>query len=425
MHTLLRQQLDRRRSQANFALETVKHMGHPPQEPSPDSSPRILLVQRGEFSGINRSISDALRRAGCDVRVVTLSLRALPIRPLVLVLMFIHAAMLYGRRYDRYLNRTPAAAWAASLAGKRLLREFSTVDAVLCSGGASFALPKDRSRAVKYALIADHFNFLSKQLADRGVDIPEKRVHRSWDRIERRATESYDHVFVLGRHVRDAAIREWSLQPTRITAIGAGPNHDLDIERDRVGKCYSSRRILFVGKDSSRKGIADVLEAFSRIRESFPDALLHVVGDAVKERAGVVSHGRLNGNELRELFYDSQILVLPSYREPFGIALLEGMWSKCVCIGTSIGEMPDIIDDGRNGYLIDPGDRATLVDRISKLLADPLLLETMAEESYKVATRGWHWDYAAQQILNVMFRPDEEDPDGSPTAQKGECPNVP
>ena len=106
---------------------------------------------------------------------------------------------------------------------------------------------------------------------------------------------------------------------------------------------------------------------------------------------------------MRQLFYDCQILLLPSYREPFGIVLLEGLWSKCVCIGSRIGAMPDIIRDGSNGYLVEPGDSAALAARLRTLLSDPRLLEQMAETGYRMAKGRWHWDNAAEQVLMDLF----------------------
>ena len=143
---------------------------------------------------------------------------------------------------------------------------------------------------------------------------------------------------------------------------------------------------------------------------TFPDSTLHVVGGgAVVEQEGVLCHGTLEREEVRQLFYDSQILVLPSHREPFGLSLLEGMWSKCACIGSRTGATPDIISDGRTGYLFTPGDSDALSARIKALLAEPGRLKLMAEAGYAEAKQRWHWDHAAQQILAGLLRRNTDD----------------
>jgi glycosyltransferase involved in cell wall biosynthesis len=285
---------------------------------------------------------------------------------------------------------------------KRLLRAHPAVHIVVFSGSASFGMPAVPPGGPRRALVTDHFNFLSKALPAYSIEIPEKRAHPSWEGIERQAANSYDHVFVLGCHVREAALSRWSLDPKRITAIGAGPNHGIDIVRDRASKCFSSRRVLFVGRDAARKGLADAVAAFSRVRARFPEATLHVAGGAVVEQPGVVVHGDLSGDDLRQLFYDSQILVLTSYREPFGIALLEGMWSKCVCIGSTTGAMPEIIQDGVSGFLVEPGDVETMAARLELLLSEPLRLRQMAEDAYRSAASRWHWDRVVQRMLSKL-----------------------
>jgi glycosyltransferase involved in cell wall biosynthesis len=119
----------------------------------------------------------------------------------------------------------------------------------------------------------------------------------------------------------------------------------------------------------------------------------------------------LKGEPLKELFYDSQIFAMPSLREPFGIVFLEAMWSKAVCIGTSIEAIPEIIKDGETGYIVDPNDDGALAERISALFSHPEDLKDKAERGYAVAKSEWRWDLTAKKILDKAVEPTRENSD--------------
>jgi glycosyltransferase involved in cell wall biosynthesis len=82
----------------------------------------------------------------------------------------------------------------------------------------------------------------------------------------------------------------------------------------------------------------------------------------------------------REL-QQATVYVLPSYIEGLPMGVLEAMAAGTPTIATKVGGIPDAIDDGAMGFLVEPGDVNALADRISKLLADPALRERFASEA--------------------------------------------
>lgn len=205
----------------------------------------------------------------------------------------------------------------------------------------------------------------------------------------------------MGRHVKESMIEDYGVPPSSVTAVGAGPNLDVDIERDRPAKDYTGKNILFVGLDGPRKGLPTLIKAFEAVRQVHGDARLDVVGVVGPNGGGVKYHGRLYGEPLKQLFYDSQIFALPSVREPFGFVFMEAMWSKAVCIGCNIEAMPEIIQDGESGFVVEPNDDQMLADRIIRLLDSPDGLQRMAEKAYAAAGSRWGWSRVARAILDV------------------------
>ena len=80
---------------------------------------------------------------------------------------------------------------------------------------------------------------------------------------------------------------------------------------------------------------------------------------------------------------DADIFILPSYREGLPNALLEAMASGCAVIASSVGAIPDVIEDGKNGILITQGDKLQLASSIIKLGSSKQLREDFGTHARK------------------------------------------
>ena len=359
----------------------------------------VLVLSNGPFSGITKSLVMALRRNGCTVQQAESTLRFLPWRSLALGIMAVHALLWYRLLWRRWLNRTSAAFRFRSQANERLVRRYSGIDIVLQIGANALNFWPQKRADVRYAIFTDHTHILSRRLPNYGFTVPEWTINVRWVDLERSVLLQQDHVFVMGGHVGVSMVEDYGLSPARVSVVGGGPNLDLDIEHDGIQKDYYGRNILFVGLDSERKGLDILKKAFQQVIARFPDATLHIVGVGGNTSERIRYYGPLHGEPLKQLFYQSQIFALPTFREPFGVAFIEAMWAKNVCIGTRIEAIPEIIREGTTGYLITPGDVNALAEYVCQLFADRDLLCVMAEAAYQTAKSQWHWDRVAQIIL--------------------------
>jgi glycosyltransferase involved in cell wall biosynthesis len=120
----------------------------------------------------------------------------------------------------------------------------------------------------------------------------------------------------------------------------------------------------FVGRIEPRKGPLDLVRATPAIRSAIPDVRVVVVGDdpygsapeylrSVREAPGVEHYGWVDGAAglLRHL----DVLVLPSYEEPFGTILAEAMAVGTPVVATRVDGLPEVVDDGVTGALVEPG----------------------------------------------------------------------
>lgn len=162
--------------------------------------------------------------------------------------------------------------------------------------------------------------------------------------------------------------------------------------------------LLFLGRLGVQKGIYDLLEAVSRIRARFPDVRLLCGGDGdldgVAQRAkelevaeNISILGWVAGEEKQRLLAEAAVYVLPSYNEGLPMGVLEAMAAGLPVVSTMVGGIPDAMQDGVEGYLVEPGNVAALANKIEALLADAALREQMG--------------LAGQQKVDAYFLPEK------------------
>lgn len=362
---------------------------------------KVLIISYGPFSGIRDSFMSALqRRNDCEVIHVEHSLRYLRFRPFYILLIAVSTLLRYKTRFRSFLDKTTLAQRVRTRANRAILRRVDEVDAVIslklvdnpCGAGGPIS-----------AVLTDHTNLLSKQADDYGLSFVERQTSTTFNNWERRALASQDYLFTLSRYAARSMTSDYAVDEKNVMAVGAGPNLGVDAIRDGIQKDYARRNILFVGLEAERKGLPDLISAFHSVYRVFPDASLNVVGVNGNSGNGITYHGKLTGEPLKRLFYEAQIFVMPSLREPFGIVFLEAMWAKAVCIGTNRFAMSEFIEDGETGFLVSPQSPEQIASCLLTLFSDPAKMEAMANLAYTRASENWKWDIAADRMLTAMF----------------------
>ncbi len=163
--------------------------------------------------------------------------------------------------------------------------------------------------------------------------------------------------------------------------------------------------VLFVGWLSMRKGILDALHAAELVHQQLPDAHFVFAGtlepglqmEEVKlacTNASSEGHssfpGFVGGEGKISLFKKASIFTLPSYHENLPVSILEAMAMGLPVVATNIAGVPEMIEDGRNGFLIQPGDYRFLSEQIIRLANDPELRQTMGKANIAKVREFFH-----------------------------------
>ncbi|HID54377.1 MAG TPA: glycosyltransferase family 1 protein, partial [Anaerolineae bacterium] len=160
-------------------------------------------------------------------------------------------------------------------------------------------------------------------------------------------------------------------------------------------------QLLFVGTVGRRKGVFELVQAFADAQAGRTAELVVLGGDGgsgalarleqLAERLGVSGHcrfpGPVYGVEKRQVFADSDLFLLPSYAEGQPVTILEAMAAGLPIISTRVGAIPDVVQDGRNGLLVEPGDVAALTHAIDNLVEDAGQRRAMGQLSRQLAAQ--------------------------------------
>lgn len=160
--------------------------------------------------------------------------------------------------------------------------------------------------------------------------------------------------------------------------------------RREYGISEQEKVVIHVSNFRKVKRVPDVVRAFAIVRRHMPAKLL-LVGDGPEMTVvcRLVKELGLNGDvrflgkqdKLEELYSISDVMMLLSEKESFGLVLLEAMSCGVPCIGTAIGGIPEVIEDGKSGFLCSLGDVEEAARRTLMLLTDRRLHQEMARQA--------------------------------------------
>jgi len=173
----------------------------------------------------------------------------------------------------------------------------------------------------------------------------------------------------------------------------------------------SQPMILFAGKLAPRKGVDILLRALPQVlREMEVKLVLAGSGNQrdyqqLAEALGISDKlrflGRVPDDTLRLLFSSCDLFVLPSRLEGLGIVILEAMAAGKPVVATNVGGIPELIESGQNGILVETNNERELASAIVKVLSDNSLARTIGENNMKKMRERFSWKVAAQKTERV------------------------
>jgi N-acetyl-alpha-D-glucosaminyl L-malate synthase BshA len=242
-----------------------------------------------------------------------------------------------------------------------------------------------------------------------GTDITLVGLDRSYLPITRFSIEQSDGVTAISQYLRNRTISIFDIK-NHIEVIPNFVNCDDYMRKPE----WLAKRVEYVSDDERLlvhlsnfrpvKRVLDVIEIFDRVRKKVPSKLL-LIGDGpdrsqaewLAVQKGIHEHVLFLGkqDQIREKLALSDVMLMPSELESFGLAALEGMACEVVPIATRTGGVPEVIEHGVSGFLADVGD----VDTMARYAIDVLGDETELRKMGKQARAAAQAKYCSSKII--------------------------
>lgn len=181
-------------------------------------------------------------------------------------------------------------------------------------------------------------------------------------------------------------------------------------------------KVLCVAALKPYKGLPVLLDACARLRQRGVALRCEIAGEgplrpelerriAAAGLAGTVELlGALPQHEVARRLGEAAVVVLPSIVAPDGqmegipVALMEAMAAGRPVVASALSGIPELVEDGASGLLVDPGDAAGIAAAVERLLADPALARRMGERGRETVERGFRLDRTVADLLALIDR---------------------
>lgn len=231
------------------------------------------------------------------------------------------------------------------------------------------------------------------------------------ERKNKKAKEFYRNcagVFTMSQWLHDDLIQNTGVPAEKVHHVGGGSNIDVSkIDYSRK----EGNKFLYVGIDWARKNGELVVEAFKRASAAHPECkpLLYIAGpdtapESIKDQENIIFLGRLSYSQLIDYYNTCDYFVMPSIFEAYGLVFVEALCFGLPCIGKNLCAMPEFIQPGKNGYLIDEDDPDELAGVMGKLLLNGKEIAAAVQQDKEYYLEKYSWDSVADRIMTILKR---------------------
>jgi glycosyltransferase involved in cell wall biosynthesis len=218
----------------------------------------------------------------------------------------------------------------------------------------------------------------------------------------------FSKVICVSKGVRDNLISRYGLKEENITLIHNGV--DIKLMDSIKVTTKDDNTVIFIGRLIPHKHVDDLIRAIAILKQTLPgiklkiigsgqeyEPLLRLVGELQLEK-NVRFFGKVDYNDLIRELKKSNVLVLPSTREGFGMVLVEAFACNVPCVAYYSDGVTDVISNGGNGFLVKQRDIQVLASKIEYILKNKTKAMLFAKNGRAKTERYFSWDIVTGKV---------------------------
>ncbi len=224
--------------------------------------------------------------------------------------------------------------------------------------------------------------------------------------IEKMGMEEADHVIAVSHYTRNLILSQYGISPEKVSVVHNAVSRHQATRLYHVPPVRKNKTVLFLGRITSQKGPDYFIEAAARVLEKMPDVMFVMAGTGdmlprMIERVGELRLGThfhftgfLQGHDVERMYAMSDLYVMPSVSEPFGLSPLEAMIYDVPVILSKQAGVNEVMP---HALTVDFWNVDDIANKILAVLKYPVLSRELLRNGRK-ALRSIRWEVAAERI---------------------------
>ncbi len=228
--------------------------------------------------------------------------------------------------------------------------------------------------------------------------------------------QSSDYLWTLTDYETNYFSQNFNIPKSKLINVGNGV--DASFITQSINNSLLKTDILYVGSFAAHKNIPDLIKAFCLISPNFPklklvlagqstlyspqiDQLLNQVPRKLRQKITIIND--FDDKKLSSLYHHASILVQPSSQESFGLTLIEAWASHVPVVCSDIPQFKELIKKSKGGLNFQLNNVDDLSQKITTLLNDPNLAQTLASNAYEYVKTHSTWDKIGESICQKLI----------------------
>jgi glycosyltransferase involved in cell wall biosynthesis len=240
--------------------------------------------------------------------------------------------------------------------------------------------------------------------------------------FEEKTIEHSNKIIAVSDFTRRELLKYYNVKEEKIRVIHNGvdinkflpPANKKEVKRE-LGFKTTDVNILSVGRLYARKGLFTLIESMSLVAKKFSNAKLIIAGKGQSNemkklvnyakklgvREKIIFTGYFPDTKLPKLYQAADIFAFSTFYENLPFAVLEALSSQLPVVTTKVGGIPEMIDDGKNGFLVQPANSKDLADKILFFIENPNEASEMAYLARRTIEDKFDWRLIVKKVLKV------------------------
>jgi glycosyltransferase involved in cell wall biosynthesis len=240
--------------------------------------------------------------------------------------------------------------------------------------------------------------------------------------FEERMLERSDRIIAVSDFTRRELKQYYKVKQDKIRVIHNGvdtnkfqPARDKRKAKEELGFNPDDIAILSVGRLYARKGLFTLIESMPQVARKFKNAKFIIAGKGLSNemkklvdyatklgvKDNIVFTGYFPDKKLPKLYQAADVFAFSTFYENLPFAVLEALSSGLPVVTTNVGGIPEMIDTGRNGFLVQPSNAKEIADKILYYLEHPAAAAEMGALARKTILERFDWRLIVKKVLKV------------------------